>query len=319
MKFAIVIISYQRAALTERCIDSVRATTTLPYRLFLVDNGSTDAATLALLDRLEGSRDIELFRLACNHGPAAGRNVALAAIPPEFGYVAMLDNDIVALPGWDHAAARAFAAGADLIQPKLLQADGLTLERGPNRANRSPLAANPEFIGCGRSANQPDLNLAEAAAIVGGTGIVKRDVFSQVGLFDERLHVAEDFDLSFRAGTAGFSLRYVPDCTLIHDHCFDFGYDQERGRPEKYLVAHVVVWRRWQKAVLSPAYLAWYGWLHRHQEPMYLPATQFWGIIHRRLRRRLVRKWIMSRHANDWTSTGSADRATEALARGFGW
>ncbi len=291
---------------------------TLPYRIFLVDNGSPDAATRALLDRLDGSADIELFRLDENFGPARGRNIALAAMPAEFRYVATLDNDIVALPGWDRAALRAFESGADLIQPKLLEADGRTLERGPNRPNQSPLAANPAFFGRGLASEEPEVNRLEDAEIVGGTAIVKREVFDRIGLLDERLHIAEDFDFSFRARAAGFTLRYVPDCTLIHDHGFDFAYDQERGQTEKYLVAHVVFWRKWRKALLSPAYLAWYGWLHRHHEPMYLPANQRWIIAHRRLRRRLVRKWIMSRRANVWDTAEAAERETAAWARYLG-
>ena len=317
-RFAVCIVSYQRASLTERCIESVRATTTLPYQIFLVDNGSPDAATRALLDRLEGSADIELFRLDGNFGPARGRNIALAAMPAEFGYVATLDNDIVALPGWDSAALRAFESGADLIQPKLLEADGRTLERGPNRPNRSPLAANPAFIGRGLASDQPEVNRLEEAEIVGGTAIIKREVFERIGLLDERLHIAEDFDFSFRARAEGFTLRYVPDCALIHDHGFDFAYDQERGQTEKYLVAHVVLWRKWRKALLSPAFMAWYGWLHRHGEPMYLPPEQRWGIVHRRLLRRLVRKWIMSRHANVWAAADDADGPTESLAKPLG-
>jgi hypothetical protein len=80
----------------------------------------------------------------------------------------------------------------------------------------------------------------------------------------------------------------------------------------------VVFWRRWRKALLSPAYLAWYGWLHRHNEPMYLPPDQRWRIAHRRLRRRMVRKWCMTRHANVWNSAEAADQATETLARYLG-
>lgn len=317
-QIAICIVSYQRAQLTERCIDSIRLTTSLPYRIFLVDNGSPDTATKTLLDRLESDRDIELYRLERNFGPSTARNKVLARLSESFNYVAMLDNDIIALPGWDRAAVRALESSADLIQPKLLDADGHTLERGPNRPNPSPLAANPAFIGRGLQANDPVVNQEEEAVIVGTAAIVRREVIEKIGLFDERLHIAEDFDLSFRARAAGFRLRYVPDCALIHDHGFDYAYDQERGQTEKYLVSHVLFWRRWQKALLSPAYLAWFGWLHRHNEPMYLPPDQRWRIAHRRLRRRMVKKWCMTRHANVWDTAEAADQASESLGRYLG-
>jgi GT2 family glycosyltransferase len=315
---AIVFVSYERGELTQRCIDSLRLVAAQPFHIFLVDNGSQTETTKSVLRNCEGAADVTLTRVRENLGPAAGRNIALAAMPTEFRYVAMLDNDIVALPGWDRAALRAFESGADLIQPKLLEADGRTLERGPNRPNRSPLAANPEYIGRGLPADHPEVNRDEDAVIV-GTAVVRREVLDRIGLFDERLHIGEDFDLSFRARAVGFALRYVPDCTLIHDHGFDFAYDQERGLAEKYLIAHVVLWRKWRKALLSPAYLDWYGWLQRHGEPMYLPPEQRWRIAHRRLRRRLVRGWIMRRRANEWARAEAAERATESLARRLGF
>ena len=314
MTVGVCIVSYQRAALTRRCIESVRVAATLPYRIFLVDNGSPDCETRSLLTDMGGSGDVSLTRLERNLGPAAARNLVIRTLSGEVRYVAMFDNDIVALPGWDEAARKALDAGADLIQPKLLKADGHTLERGPNRPNASALAANPQFVGSGLPVDHPEVNREEEAAIVGGTGVFRREVFDRIGLLDERLHVGEDFEFSFRARAAGFSLRYAPNCALIHDHGFDLAYDQERARTAKYLTSHVVLWRKWRKALLSPAYLAWYDWLDRNGEPMYLPADQRWRIAHRRLRRRLARRWIMARYANDWDTPEAADWAAEALA-----
>lgn len=310
---AIVIISFRRAAMTARCISSLRATTTLPYRVFLVDNGSADPSTTDLLSRLERSADLTLLRLPRNLGPSAGRNAVLQHLPRDYNVVALFDNDIVALPGWDRAAVRALECGADLIQPKLLKSDGITLERGPNRPNPSPFAINPEFIGCGLLADDPSVSAEEDASIV-GTPVLHRVVIDRIGFFDERLQVGEDYDFSFRAREAGFVLRYAPECVLIHDHGFDIEYEQERALVDKYLLAHVVLWRRWRKALLSPAYLHWYNWLHLRREPMYLPSDRHWSIAHRRLWRRLVRYWLMHRHANDWNSAVALDRETERLA-----
>ena len=318
MTVGVLIVSYKRAPLTGRCIESVRATATLPYRIFLVDNGSPDSETSSLLAGMEQSGDVSLTRLERNLGPAAARNVIIRTLPDDVQAVALLDNDIVALPGWDQAALEALDGGADLIQPKLVEADGRTLERGPNRPNDSPLAANPRFIGRGLPAIHPEVNQDEEAAVVGGTAVLRREVIDRLGLFDEGLHIGEDFDYSFRARAAGFALRYAPRCALIHDHGFDLAYDEERGQTSKYLTSHVVLWRRWRKALLSPGYLAWYDWLARHGEPMYLPADQRWRIAHRRLRRRLVRRWIMRRYSNAWNSAAEAEEATAALAARLG-
>lgn len=313
-RIAVIVLSCGRGVLTERCLDSLRSCTTNSYHVYLVDNGSTDNDTLSRLDGWANCAEITLFRLPTNLGPAAGRNVALEALAPDDDVVAMLDNDIVALPGWDRAALDALRRGADLIQPKLLEADQVTLERGPNHPNSSPLAINPVFPGRGQRADRPELNREEEAAITGTAAILRRAVLRSVGLLDPVLQIGEDFDFSLRARAAGYAIKYVPDCALVHDHGFDFNYDQERGRVEKYLIAHVVLWRRWGKALLSPSYLHWYAWLHKVGEPMYLPEGQRWRIAHRRLRRRLVRAWIMRKHPNSWASCASLEVATLKLA-----
>lgn len=317
-RIAIIVLSCERGALTERCLDSLVECTVTPFHVFLVDNGSKDPDTVRRLDAWSARPEVTLFRLPENTGPSAGRNLALAGLGPEFDVVAMLDNDIVALSGWDRAALSALDRGADLIQPKLLEADRRTLERGPNEPNESTLAINPRFPGRGAPADRPDLNIEREAAIVGGTGVFRKTALDSVGLLDPELHIGEDFDLSFRARVAGFNLRYVPDCVLVHDHAFDATYDAERSRTSKYLTAHVILWKRWGKALLSPCYLRWYAWLHFANEPMYLPEDQRWRIAHRRLRRRLVRSWIMWRHANHWTDPDELADETERLARRLG-
>jgi GT2 family glycosyltransferase len=318
-KIAIGIVSYERADLTRRCIASVKACTPEgSYRIFLIDNGSRSAEAVAFLDSCLRAQDISLRILDKNHGPAYARNIILEMIGSSCPVVAFFDNDIVCLPGWAEAGLKGIDEGADLIQPKLLAGDGRTVERGPTRPRENPLAANPRYVGIGFAQTDPAVNKPGDAVIVGGTGIIRREVFDRIGRYDDRLHVGEDFDLSCRARDAGFSLRYVPDCVLIHDHVFELAYDQERGKAEKYLMAHVFYWRKHGKAILSPQYLHWYAWLHFHHEPMYMPAGSRWSSLGRRLRRRAARAVLMLCNQDHWVSSSAADGATERLAARLG-
>jgi GT2 family glycosyltransferase len=316
---AIGIVSYERADLTRRCVDSVRACTPEgTYRIFLVDNASRSAEAIAYLDSCRGDKEISLRILKKNHGPSYARNVILEMIGTSCKSVAFFDNDIVCLPGWSEAALKALDKGADLIQPKLLSGDGRTIERGPTELRKDSLAANPKYVGVGLAQTDPSVNTPADAVIVGGTGVIRRAIFDRIGGYDDQLHIGEDFDLSCRARKAGFSLRYAPDCVLIHDHVFQLTYEQERGKVEKYLTAHVFYWRKHGKAILSPQYLHWYGWLHFSHEPMYMPATNRWSSLGRRLRRRVARVALMLCHHDHWTSSSAADIATERLAAKLG-
>ena len=319
LQVAIGVVSFERAKVTRHCIESIAACTPADrYRLYLVDNGSRSADVVQLLQWCRQRPEIIVQVLDTNYGPAHARNCILQMIGTSADVVVFLDNDIIALEGWLQAGLAALEAGADLVQPKLLHRDGRTVERGPTRVRADPLAANPEYLGIGLDTDDPLVNLAGEAAIVGTAGIARRDVFDKVGVYDARLHIGEDFDLSYRARAAGLRLRYAPECALIHDHGFDLAYDQERGRLEKYLTAHVVFWRKHQKALLSPRYLQWYAWLHAHGEPMYMPLTQRWRTVARRLRRRWVRRWCMMRYPNHWQSLDRAEAATQALAHRLG-
>ncbi len=312
-RLAIIIVSFERGELTQRCIESLRREARIDYHIFLTDNGSHGEVTRALLDQWERDPDITLTRLPENSGPSTGRNHGLRRIDDSFSHIALLDNDIVALGGWDQAAIQALDGQFDLIQPKLLEADLQRVERGPNEERPGGMDANPHFIGRGAPRYAPEVSRCGPCDIV-GSGIMRREVYERVGQFDNRLQIGEDFDYSFRARSLGFRLGYVPECELIHDHGFEIGYDQERARLEKYLRAHLILWQKHRKALLSPAYLCWYSWLHFHDEPMYLPPGSRLRNLPQRLRRRWGRWRCMSRHENFWQDRSAAELATAELA-----
>jgi GT2 family glycosyltransferase len=314
-RIAVVVVSLERAETTRRCLQSVRRYAVRDYHIFLSDNGSRSECAQSLLRRCESESDVTVARLPANLGPSAGRNRGLKLIDDTFTHIALLDNDIVALPGWDARAFEVLESEFDLIQPKLLQADLKRVERGPNIERVGTLAANPEYLGVGASPDAPEVNESGPCAIVGTAAVMRRAVVRRVGLFDESLAIGEDFDYSFRARKLGFKLGYAPRCVLVHDHQFDYEYDSVRSRVDKYVTAHFVLWRKHGKALLSPAYLSWYSWLAFHREPMYLPPGNPLSSIPNRLRRRVVRWLCMRFRANHWKDRETLDLATRALGK----
>ena len=86
------------AGLLAECWESLAAQTFTQWRWMLVDDGSTDPATIAELDRLAADPLVTLLRLPENRGPGAARNAGLAQI--ETDLVAVLDSDDLAEPEW---------------------------------------------------------------------------------------------------------------------------------------------------------------------------------------------------------------------------
>lgn len=315
---AIGIISYERGDRTNSCIESIRENTRIPHKIFLIDNGSCQNETKCFFSSWKNSEDIKFISLDKNFGPSYARNIVIEMVKDRYHVIVFLDNDTLALEGWDYGAIKALEDGADLIQPKLLHRDLKTVERGPTIVNPNPLSAWPGAIANNAPRMHENAVNKLEVPVVGGTGIFNSGVFQQIGGFDERLFIAEDLDISFRAKNAGYKLVYEPSCELVHDHGFSYNYEVERSSLEKYLSAHVIFWNKHQKALLSPAYLRWYSWLYRHNEPMYLPENEKWSIVHRRLRRRLAKFIIMRNYGNNWDDKTTLEGLSEQLAKDIG-
>jgi GT2 family glycosyltransferase len=76
---------------------------------------------------------------------------------------------------------------------------------------------------------------SEVAAVSGAAFMIRRDIFLQIGGFDDRYFLyMEDTDLSLRARLEGWRILYVPDALVYHDYKLCFGshkiYYQERNR-----------------------------------------------------------------------------------------
>ncbi|MFZ2491609.1 MAG: glycosyltransferase [Thermoanaerobaculia bacterium] len=312
---AIGVISFDRAALTRACIESLDAHTTRPFHLVVADNGSRELAAVRLLDDLAERSRTTVVRLGSNRGPSAGRNAIVASLPPETDVLAFLDNDARALPRWDDGIVEALSAGFDIVQPKLLEPDSTTVQRGPTRSWSQPFLVHPEYIGTGLDRSAPEVSQRVAVEHFGGTVAMRRRVLASVGPYDERLWFGEDYDYAFRARSAGFRACYEPSSELIHDHVFDPGYEAVRSNIDRELVAHIVLWEKHRRLMLGPDKLAMICWLLEHDEPLFLERSWRPASLFRRLRRRIVQKRIYSSLRSYWTTEEEGATATADAAR----
>lgn len=311
---AVGLVSYRRGGVTQCCLDALDTYSTCVDRVYIADNGSEDTETQSLLDCWEQRPGTTLIRLDRNYGPSAGRNRILAKAMSQHDVIALLDNDIVVLDGWDAAALQTIRDGADMVQAKLLRPDLRTVERGFTRENPDPLAANPAYVGTGAVRDDPLVNQRCECAIV-GSGIVRMEVFRRIGLFDEWLSTGEDFDLSFRARAAGFRLIYEPRCEMVHDHQHDPDYDRVRADISKVLQSHCAMWETHHKALLNPRWFHWYRWLATHKEPAIVQWKPCLSHFLRRLRRKAVMEYCMRRHPESWWSLNAASQAAVHLRK----
>lgn len=187
-------------------------------RVTVVDNASSDGSAEHL------PADIQLIRLEENRGYGSALNAGirpgLAPSDPRQGrptYFLLLNNDVVLAPG-SLARLVQFAqdTGPGIFGPKILQQqDPRRLEAAWGSLSWSHVLARFQGKDApdGPRWSQP----RQVELLLGSVLLVHRQVFSQVGLFDEQFFMYhEEVDLAYRAARMGFPLYYCPNAQAFH-------------------------------------------------------------------------------------------------------
>ena len=90
----IVVVTWNALDYTRKCLDSIRAYTSYPHTITVVDNASTDTA----LDYLRKEKDINLITNKENVG--YGKAIVQGHESNRTPFVCIMNNDIVVSPGW---------------------------------------------------------------------------------------------------------------------------------------------------------------------------------------------------------------------------
>jgi glycosyltransferase involved in cell wall biosynthesis len=94
----IITVTFDRAHLLPRAIESVLGQDYPRLRLIVVDDGSTDE-TPGVLKRYQGDSRLIVMRHATNRGVLAARNTGLSALDTDARYFGYVDSDDLLLPG----------------------------------------------------------------------------------------------------------------------------------------------------------------------------------------------------------------------------
>jgi GT2 family glycosyltransferase len=222
----IIIPIWNNLDLTKRCIQSIRANTSSPYRFILIDNGSSHETRQYLDGLAKDSPEVyALIRNPDNLGYVRAINQGLAQSFAPF--VCLMNNDIVVAKGWlEHMIEFAEThPQAGLINPQ---------------QNHDPGQRYPEdleaFV---RTQIQPRGAWEELDHCTGGCLLIKREVIEKVGVLDENFGMGhwEDNDFSRRAQSAGYQCLRLLDTYVWHDVSSSFkhmdGWKEEAGKNER--------------------------------------------------------------------------------------
>ena len=186
-KVSVIIPTYNRASYICETIDSVLDQTFTDYEIIVVDDGSTDNTKEIVSLHIEKySKKIRYFYQE-NRGEAGARNTGIKESKGE--YIAFLDSDDI----WHREKLEKQIKALEGSDVSLVYCSMYIIKDGyVNYKKRKP--------------SSPALNFHDL--LLGGksipmTGLVKKNDLDKVGLFDESIKLACDYDMWLR-----FSMKY---------------------------------------------------------------------------------------------------------------
>ncbi len=195
---SVVIPAYNSAPFIGETLDSVFDQSFSDFEVIIVNDGSPD--TIDLERVLQPYMGRICYIKQKNFGAAAARNEGLRAAKGEL--IAFLDSDDLWLPDYlDQQLKFLREQKCDLVCADALvfgdapDAGGTYME---NLMAKAPPTGRVSFL---------DLVSGERSLITSGV-IARRDLILKVGLFDEALRNAQDFDLWLRLAHTGARLMY---------------------------------------------------------------------------------------------------------------
>lgn len=253
-KIFIIILNFNGGDDILSCLDSlqlIKKPTSWKKEVIVVDNASTDGSVKKIESKY---RKIKVFRNKKNLGFATGNNIGIR-------YALKRNADAVMLLNQDTAAEKTFLEPllknpADVVGPVI------KFKRG--RRWLYDYGGRVNWL-IGRTSHQESYRLSKKPDfqdpdyISGCAMLIKRPVFEEVGLLDERFFLYfEDADFCLRAKRAGFKIAIGLESKILHN--LDKGERKSLFRVYHLLRSNLIFINRYISFWRRPlAYLYWWA------------------------------------------------------------
>ena len=245
MDYSIIIPVFNKAALTRQCLETIRATLkgAGDGEVIVVDNASSDETPQMLRE----CSWIRVIRNETNRGYAAANNQGAQAATGK--YLVLLNNDIVAHPGW-------LASMLQVARDPLVGAVGARLLFPDGTIQHAGVRIDPSILGlasfvpfhdmAGYPGTYPEAQrLQDVQIVTGACLLTPRDLYLRLGGLDERFwNGYEDVDYCLRVGELGLRVVYDGEASLTH---FESKSGSQRFRKVTWNVARLS--QRWNGRV----------------------------------------------------------------------
>ena len=246
-----MVVNWNRRELLRACLSSLQRQEGVSFEVIVVDNGSSDGSA----DMAAREFAARVIRNPGNRGFCAANNQGIAAARGEF--VALLNNDAEAEPGWLAALERACSSRPEVG----MAASKVLVWEDPSRIDKAGHLIFPDGQNRGRGTGAVDQGQYDREEEVlwpdGCAAIYRKRMLDEIGGFDEDFFAyGDDAELGLRARIAGWRCVYTPQAVVRHHRGSTLGKDSGRRLKliERNRVLLAVKLFPWSLLVLNPFY-----------------------------------------------------------------
>ncbi len=247
---SVVVVTMDNLVFNRLCLESLLCSTRdltevgMSCEILVVDNCSTDGTAEYLQQLADRHPQLRVLFNDCNMGFSASNNQALSTARGEC--LVLLNNDTVPAPGWlPRLLAHLEDPQVGLVGPVTNRAGNEAQIETAYRTYRQYAAFAAER-GNRYRGQRTDIRVATMFCAA-----LRRDVFQQVGLLDERFEIGlfEDDDYSMRVRQAGYRVVCAEDVFMHHFGQASIGKLAAAGRYGELFHANR---RRWEEKWRQP-------------------------------------------------------------------
>ena len=198
MKISVIIPTFNRRKTLRRAIESVRNQSLSPFEILIIDDGSNDGTKEWVK---ESFQDIK-YIYQNNQGVSSARN---KGIKYAYGdWIAFLDSDDEWLPSKLYEQVKAIGSNPEI---KFFHTNEIWIRNGVrvNQMKKHKKYGGYIFEKC-----------LDICRVSPSSVLIKKEIFDDIGTFDESLRVCEDYDLWLRI-TSKYPVVFL-DIPLIYKY-----------------------------------------------------------------------------------------------------
>ncbi|MAI87260.1 MAG: glycosyl transferase [Candidatus Marinimicrobia bacterium] len=198
MKISVIIPTYNRKKTLARAIQSVINQSLSPFEILIIDDGSNDGTEEWVKENFQNIKYI----YQNNRGVSSARNIGIENANGD--WVAFLDSDDEWLPNKLHEQLKAIESNPEV---KFFHTNEIWIRNGVrvNQMKKHKKYGGYIFEKC-----------LDMCRVSPSSVLIQKEVFDNIGVFDESLRVCEDYDLWLRI-TSKYPVVFL-DVPLIYKY-----------------------------------------------------------------------------------------------------